>query len=298
MGDHVDYLKVIAWTANTLTIIVAFVFLINFSRIKEKTASLYLVLVLSLSDLTYPLLNTLTMQFVNGQTAAVIFSAIGVSIYHFSLFWSTIMAIFCYCVLDYRRSVNIRAFVTSSVLACLTLATLFGFVVGFQIWGIDVEYISPGLYKVVHPLIGVADRIYFGVFYHGVGGLTPVAITAYCYYKVYETLKEIHIYSSFQAKPARVLWYAAIQVICFAPEMLIDLYYLARGEIPTSNASMIMYCLKRLWPVLNLLAYWFVMDVTGPVKITNDNDEEENENERSMLTVDTSMKKPSFLHDV
>ena len=123
-----DILRIIAWTANILTIIVSFIFLICFYRIKGKTAGLYLVLVLSLSDLTYPLLNALTMFFVNGQTAAVVFSAVGVSIYHFSLFWSTVMAIFCYFVLDYRRSVNIKAFVTSSVLCCSAVAIMFGFV--------------------------------------------------------------------------------------------------------------------------------------------------------------------------
>jgi len=162
--------------------------------------------------------------------------------------------------------------------------------VGFQIWGIEVLYVSPGLYKVVHPLVGIVDRLCFAVFYHGVGGLTPVVITAYCYYKVYENLKEIHIYSSFQAKPARVLWYAVIQVICFAPEMLIDLYYLALGEVPAPNASVVMYVLKRLWPVLNLLAYWFVMDVTGPIKTTNDDDEEDDDKIDTSVSFDTKRK--------
>ena len=113
----------------------------------------------------------------------------------------------------------------------------------------------------VHPLTGVLDRFLFGFVFHGLGGLLPILITLNYYIKAYNILKDIHLYSSFQAKSTRVLWFAAIQIVCFLPEVIIDVYFLIRGQEPSLTPALIMYILKRCWPFLNLLAYWFLNDI-------------------------------------
>jgi len=110
-------------------------------------------------------------------------------------------------------------------------------------------------------MTGFLDRFLFGLIFHGLGGLLPIIITLHYYIKAYNILKEIHIYSSFQAKSPKVLWFAAIQIVCFLPEVLIDVYFLIIGEEPSMTPAFIMYVLKRCWPFLNLLAYWFLNDV-------------------------------------
>jgi len=124
-------------------------------------------------------------------------------------------------------------------------------------WGMEIIFIRPGIYKLVHPLTGFSDRILFGTVYHGIGTLLPVYLTTYCYVKVYKTLKEAYQYNGFEVKPSRVLWYSAIQILCFVPEMVIDTFFLCKGEEVIIEGQVIMFITKKSWPFLNLLAYWF-----------------------------------------
>jgi len=256
-----NLVQTVALVTNILTFTGVGIFLIGFAKIKVKSPGLYFILVLSISDLAYPLVNALTTQFVLGQTSAEVYVALSVFLYHFSLTWSTAMAIFCYLILDWRRSIDVKSFILWSVACCCVISTAIACIVGFQIWGVTIHYFSPGVCKLLHPMTGFLNRFLFGLFFHGLGGLLPILITLNYYIKVYNILKDIHIYSSFQAKSARVLWFAAIQIVCFLPEVVIDVYFLIIGQEPGLTPAFIMYILKRCWPFLNLLAYWFLNDV-------------------------------------
>jgi len=118
----VNLVHTVALVTNILTFVGVGLFLVGFIRIKVKSPSLYFILVLSISDLAYPLLNALTSQFVVGQTSAEAYVAFGVFLYHFSLMWSTSMAIFCYLILDWRRTIVIKSFILWSVALCVLIS--------------------------------------------------------------------------------------------------------------------------------------------------------------------------------
>jgi len=105
--------------------------------------------------------------------------------------------------------------------------------------------------------IPIMERIIYLLIMNGIGCLLPVLVTMWCYYQVYCTLKEIE-YIDPAVKPTRVLWYALIQILCFFPEMIIDIIFTLLGTENPFAASIISYVPKRFWGVLNLLAYWFL----------------------------------------
>jgi len=123
MGFEEDIYEIEAWVSNIIIIIASFIFLSKFIALKGKNYGLYMILILNVSDLTFPLTNIIQL-FVDNPTVETILSSMGPAIYRFSLYWSTAIALFVYLVVQGERLFNPKIFVIWAMVVC-TLFSLF-----------------------------------------------------------------------------------------------------------------------------------------------------------------------------
>lgn len=97
------------------------VLLTKFAKLPEKIFGLYMMAFLLIIDLTFPLMTMLTAIFTVQDKVYLIF---GVSIYRFSLYWSTAIAIFTYLILVKGKTVVKKAFTNRALMCCSVLSLL------------------------------------------------------------------------------------------------------------------------------------------------------------------------------
>ena len=111
--------KAITWIINTLIVGSTLIFLFHFIRLRTKSTGMYMILVLTLSDLSFPLMNMIT-NFVVGtgeiNENALYITAVGM--YRFSLYWSTAIAVFSYLILAENMIFTGKKFLLYSLLIC------------------------------------------------------------------------------------------------------------------------------------------------------------------------------------
>ena len=110
------------WMISTVTIIASIIFLKRFKNTKKKTTSLYMIMILSIADLFFPITNIAVLLFMRSEGTATLFFVIESFLYRFSLYWSTALAILAYLILSkgisFRESTFMkRAFFLSFGLA-------------------------------------------------------------------------------------------------------------------------------------------------------------------------------------
>jgi uncharacterized membrane protein (DUF485 family) len=103
------------------------------------------------------------------------------------------------------------------------------------------------------------DSIMYLVVFDGIGGLLPIMVTLYCYYKVYCTLRDDDFPRELQVRASRVFWYSFVQIICFVPEILADIICSVTNNNYPFGVGAIITFLYRSWGFLNLLIYWFLL---------------------------------------
>ena len=121
---HETYFRIQAWATNLLIIFFASIVLLRFTKLRDKTAGLYMILILTISDLLFPLMNILTIQFVNSFQSAVIFGSISSFINRFSLYWSAAIAIYTYQILT-SRNFDENKFIKKSLIVCCSVVAAF-----------------------------------------------------------------------------------------------------------------------------------------------------------------------------
>ena len=118
-------------TINFFTITIFLAFLLKFTRIKEKTYTHYFLLILSLSDLLYPIVNTITVYSVayNDRILnARLFGPLVLAIYAFNMHWSAAFAIYTYQLyrsIQLFKIFNYNKFMTNAVTSSFFLSFFF-----------------------------------------------------------------------------------------------------------------------------------------------------------------------------
>ena len=106
-----------------LTIGAIFLFLFKFFRIKEKTPGLYMMLVLCILDLNYPIFNFFVTVIVSDKQQQPFYGYTRTGLNRLCLWWSAAMAVYCYMILTLKKSVNPKRFMVFGGLGCI-LASL------------------------------------------------------------------------------------------------------------------------------------------------------------------------------
>ena len=114
----------------------------------------------------------------------------------------------------------------------------------------------------------------------------PILITFFCYLNVYLILRKTYKnqMKNSQVDASRVLWYSAVQMICFMPAITVDLIntFIATddpdpsdtgdsgdsagtgddtdtgGDTSMNAALFLVFVLHRSWGIFNALTYWFL----------------------------------------
>jgi len=111
------------WFANIITGFTVLLFLISFFRLKEKSSSQYMILILTISDFGYPLKSMLDYYFVKDLPTSYLSSCFGSYIYRWSLYWSVAIGLFTYKLLTVSYAFNPKRFIIKSICWCTILST-------------------------------------------------------------------------------------------------------------------------------------------------------------------------------
>lgn len=254
-----DIVRYTGWVTDLITAVCALKFLYSFRNLKERTPGLYMVLILSISDLAYPITNMFRLTFQNGLNGDF-FYPLAVYIYRFSLYWSTIIAVFTYFVIAKKKTFDPDRFIIRGAILCLCASLLCPLMIITHLWGISVRPLGPGLSVVYFPPPNLAHQLIGWLIYDVIGTLGALGVILYCYSKVYKALKLTYGYMDFGngINPKRVFIYVAIPFISFMPWAIADLTIIfANVEYPFWLMITVTTA-RRCWGFLNLLAYWFL----------------------------------------
>ncbi len=116
----------VALVINTVSIITFLVFLWSFLRIPDKNVGFYMILILTVSDLCFPIVKILTILFVGPTIPVSILGPITIGIEAFKLYWTAAFSLFTFLV--YRSFLQMKAFNFMAflfiALFCCVLSTL------------------------------------------------------------------------------------------------------------------------------------------------------------------------------
>ena len=116
------FFKVFSWISTIITILAVLFFLWSFFRLKEKSYSQYMILILTIADFGYPLKITFDYYFVRDITSAYIMTYFGIYIYRWSLYWSAIIGIFTHKLLTQDFTFNPKRFMIKAIVWCTILS--------------------------------------------------------------------------------------------------------------------------------------------------------------------------------
>lgn len=239
--------------------IASIVFIFSFSRIRQKNYGVYMILILAISDLLFPIMSACLVILPNTQDQIVYaLASLTAGVYEFGLLWSTNIAIFVYVIYLYKKPFNPRLFLIHSFLCCLAVSLFDSALIYFQAFGTHVVNFNNGLFSIKYPTDTLFNKIMYVLIGDVFAKLIPMIITSVCYYKVYclaKNEKNIGYLS-----PGRIIFYPLIQIICFAPGVFADIVYIF--IIPDAAhpfaVGITINTLHRCWGFLSLMAYWFV----------------------------------------
>jgi len=258
MVNPSDVFHVEAWITNIIIVIASAVFLSKFSRIQTKNYGLYMILILNIADLFFPLLSILTELFGHTPGIANFLALCGPTMYKFSLLWSTAIAYFLFLVVRNQKIFDPKKFIYVSFLWCFSISVLYSLLFIWELFGVELEFDS-GVILISYPQNNLLDQILYYLVFEVIGNILPIAITFGLYYKVYKELKIISQHSSnIDTNPQSVLWYSVIQMFCFLPGSFLDAYFMFTNQKDPLWSDLVSSLCNRSWGFLNLLAYWYV----------------------------------------
>ena len=132
--------------------------------------------------------------------------------------------------------------------------------IGFKAWGVKMTLTNTWIFLLSFEALDTMDAVLFFFFYDFLGTIVPIIVTAYSYYKVhiyFTNIKKYLPFSGFDSNKIMIL--ILIPIVCYLPQILMNLYMLFVKETPPSGIVFIVSMLRRLWALLNLLNYWFMM---------------------------------------
>jgi len=121
--DHEIAFLITYYIIDFLILISSLVFIISFLKMRDTNHGVYMILILSISDILFPLLN-LYLKLFDAKGAINIVAPASAGIYQFGLLWSTSIAIFVFVIFKYKNPFNPRLFFIHSFLSCIVVSMI------------------------------------------------------------------------------------------------------------------------------------------------------------------------------
>lgn len=257
--DEIFYFQLSSWLINASTFIVSSALLYSFSKLKRKAFGLYLIFILNVIAVIFSFVSMLGYFVQKDQATAVIFGSLQVALYNFALYWSTSIAIFVYIIMKYKRGFDSNKLMGYGVGGSAAFALTIMILTILEVFGIQIEYFSPGLFSMNQPADDMFNQVMYLVLYDGIGTLLPIIITFYCYLYVFRSIRATYgtAGKTSHVDASRVLWYSGIQMVCFIPAVLMDITSMF-VNFDAFAPGLIAFVLHRSWGFFNALAYWFL----------------------------------------
>ena len=159
----------------------------------------------------------------------------------------------------------------------------------YDMFGVGVRYLGPGLAAVDYPLVGDTDKILYFVFFNLIPKVIPTLIITWCYVKVGYIVRTTFSYAMTQSQSQfsafRIFGYIFIPMLCFFPGIIADVVCSYEGTFYPLWVQILVYTVRRSWPFLNILAYWFLSSFEAP---------EEDENSKPELCLSLQQTSKSY----
>jgi len=272
MEQYGNYFIPVGWTLSVVTGIVVLLFFRSLVDLKGMNAGVQMILILCISDLAYSFKTGLDNLLLKDPGSAHFLSFTGIYIYRWSLYWSVVIALFSYFVIVKKVLFDPKQFLRRALKYCSVLAFICPVIIAFDLCGVQVRYIRPGVSNIDYPVTNSLNQVMYLVVFNFIGTLLPILMIAYCYWRVSKTLKEEKQLSKDELRMnnLKIFAYVAIPFLCFVPGVIADTFYSFQGRRYPIWLSVVNFGLRKSWCVSNLLIYWFL----GSSKPTSSNDDD------------------------
>jgi len=98
--------KYVGLGIDLIILIASMTFFYKFAKTRNKLPGLYMIFILCILDLSYPILNSFATLLVLDEASATQFGALRTGLNRASLYWSTMIALHCYLILVKRKTLN------------------------------------------------------------------------------------------------------------------------------------------------------------------------------------------------
>jgi len=260
MVDNSNLIQIVGWTADLLIIFCTIPYIRKFRKLEEKTHGQYMIFILCISNLVYPITNIVRFIFLQYGFSDDNFYPITVSSFRFSLFWSAAIAFFSYLILVKKSIVDAQKYIGRALTFCLLATLICPTMIITKTWGLGLKHVAPGLSIIYFPPNNIIFPILGWFLYDIVGTLSPALAILYCYHKIYKELgsQQSMIGFSQATSPKRIFLYVAIPLVCFGPFILADIVFIFRESDFPFWVVFLASTTRRCWGFLNIVAYWFL----------------------------------------
>ena len=120
------------------------------------------------------------------------------------------------------------------------------------------EFSVHGMYTIGYSTQKEFTKVINFVLRDVIGQVVPIALTTYCYLRIYFITKTSYIknVSFSRTTLTRMVWCAMLPVIFLSPRIVGDVCFTLQGDYYPFWISNIVGILQRVWGFLNLLAFW------------------------------------------
>jgi len=285
---------------NFITIAVFLVFLRNFIRIKEKIYTHYFLLILNISALLYPIINTITVfnvAYTNHSPNSRLFGPLVMAVFSFNMHWSAGFAIYTYLLyrsIQQCRNFNYNKFITLALATCVFLSTFFPLMDFALDWGQRMNFKIHGMYSIGYSPQAFFDKAISFIWLDLIEITLPILLNVLFFSKVRTLVKSsLHFSNKQKAENLAIWWYPLAAIICFIPGVLLDFGIGLSNNFYPFWLSVASNLLHRAWAFINIWVYW---GLTSRASQNQEDllDEEDDENKFTMGK-SGSFSSPAFI---
>ena len=122
-NNHEIYYELSYYITDFFIAIASLAFIYSFSRVRQKNYGVYMILILAISNLLFPLMSACLLILPTSQDKIVFaLAALSAGVFGFGLLWSTNIAIFVFWIFNYKKPFNPRLFLIHSFICCLAVS--------------------------------------------------------------------------------------------------------------------------------------------------------------------------------
>jgi len=270
-------------------------FLLSFLKTCEKNYGLLMILILTLSDLGYPIMNILTTIWHKYNLDINVLGPFALSVNGFNLYWTAALAVYTHLLFDSiknYKAFHYKRFICSAFLICLAFSLALPLSVALGAWKGKIDIFIRGGYSIGYRLLGKDGNLAYFIARDVVGKIIPLSATSFYYWKVYKAMQKASIFfCAPKNNSLRLFWLSMIPIVCTLPGILSDTFRLFSYELNTHFITIPIFFLRYIWEVLNLWIYWSLQqgDRKGSMMMENipieylSTDDEDNFSKKKLL---------------